>query len=79
MRDPENVGLVVWRGKEGRDVEKGEPWQPRVVSQNKCYAPAELLCKFVEIYSSIFTYTCNTTTYLIAEVSGVRRNEYRRY
>jgi len=77
MRDPENVGLIVWRGKEGRDVETGEPWQPRVVSQNKCYGPAELLCKFVEIDSNTFTYTCNTTTYLTAEVSGVRRNEYR--
>jgi len=34
MRDPEVVGLHVWRGKEGRDVESGELWQGRQVFQN---------------------------------------------
>jgi len=35
MRDPEVVGLHVWREKEGCDVETGELWQGRQVSQNK--------------------------------------------
>jgi len=74
MRDPENMGLVVLRGKKGRDVETGEPWQSRVVSQNKSYRLAELLCKFVEIDSNTFEYTCDTTKFLIREVSGGRRN-----
>jgi len=76
MHDPENVGLVEWRGKEGIDVETGEPWQPRVVSQNKSYGLAEWLCKFVEIDSNTFTSTCSTTKYFIGDVIGVKRNEY---
>jgi len=76
MRDPEVVGLHVWRGKEGRDVETGELWLGWEVSQNQSYGLAELLCKFVEIDSKSIIYTCNTTTYLIVEVSGVRKTVY---
>ena len=35
MRDPVVVGLHVWRGEDGRDVETGELWQGRQVSQDK--------------------------------------------
>jgi len=41
MRDPEVVGLHVWCEKEGRDVETGELWQGRQVSQNKSSGLAE--------------------------------------
>jgi len=41
MRDPVVVGMHVWRGKEGRDVETGELWQGPQVSQDKSSGLAE--------------------------------------
>ena len=35
MRDPIVVGLHVWRGEDGRDVETEEQGQGRQVSQDK--------------------------------------------
>jgi len=41
MRDPVVVGLHVWRGEGGRDVETGEKCQGRQVSQDKSCGLAE--------------------------------------
>jgi len=41
MRDPVVVGLHVWCGEDGRDVETGELWQGRQISQDKSCGLAE--------------------------------------
>jgi len=41
MRDLEVVGLHVWHGQEGRDVETGELWQGRQVPRDKSSGLAE--------------------------------------
>jgi len=67
MRDPVVVGLHVWRGEDGREVETGELWQGRQVSQDHSSGLAEFWCKFPEIVSKSITLSFNTTTYLNAK------------
>jgi len=44
MRDPVVVGLHVWHGEDGRDMETGELWQGWQVPQDKSSRLAEFWC-----------------------------------